>query len=121
MRSPFYTPYGITDYCLALATIALSGGLAFLLLLRLSRLIINVITKFDYRIISIVTTFIIFAMIGGLVGLRGIFVMIVAGGIGLIPVLFHSRRMNCMGVLLVPVTLNMIGVGPAIVKFLGLV
>lgn len=121
MSSPFYTPYGITDYCLALATIALSGGLAFLLLLRLSRLIINVIAKFDYRIISLATTFIIFAMIGGLVGLRGIFVMMVAGAIGLIPVLFHSRRMNCMGVLLVPVTLNIIGIGPAIVRFLGLV
>ena len=121
MVSPLYTAYGITDYCLALATIALSGGLGFLLLLPLSRFTINIITKFDYRIVSLVTTFIVFAMIGGMVGLRGIFVMIVAGGIGLIPVLFHSRRMNCMGVLLVPITLNMIGIGPAVVRLLGLI
>jgi TctA family transporter len=45
----------------------------------------------------------------------------VAGGIGLIPVLFGSRRMNCLGVLLIPITLNMAGVGPDIARLLGLI
>jgi len=33
---------------------------------------------------------------------------------------FHSRRMNCMGVLLLPITLNMGGLGPAVVRLMGL-
>jgi len=44
-----------------------------------------------------------------------------ATAIGLIPTLFGSRRMNCLGVLLLPITLNMAGVGPAIAKMLGLI
>jgi len=38
----------------------------------------------------------------------------------LIPVLWGSRRMNCMGVLLLPIALNMVGAGDVVARFLGL-
>ncbi len=44
----------------------------------------------------------------------------VSTGIGLIPVLIGGRRMNCLGVLLLPLTLNMIGIGPMVAQWLGL-
>lgn len=121
MLSPFYVPGSIVDYFMILATIAISAGFAFFLLLHFSRFMINVITRFDYRLISLFTVVILFAIVGTVTGLRGIFLTIVATGIGLIPVLFHSRRMNCMGVLLIPISLNMVGLGPAVLKLLGLV
>ena len=37
-----------------------------------------------------------------------------------IPVVFNSRRMNCMGVLLIPVMLNMGGLGQHIASWMGL-
>ena len=43
-----------------------------------------------------------------------------ASGIGLIPVLWGSRRMNAMGVLLLPIALNMSGAGPWIAGLMGL-
>jgi TctA family transporter len=46
--------------------------------------------------------------------------MTVATGIGLIPVLFGSRRLNCLGVLLLPIACNMSGVGESVAAFLGL-
>ena len=46
--------------------------------------------------------------------------MIVAAGIGLIPVLFGSRRLNCLGVLLLPIACNMSGVGEPVAAFLRL-
>jgi TctA family transporter len=46
---------------------------------------------------------------------------VAATGIGLIPVAFGCRRMNCMGVLLVPITLNMAGVGASVAHVLGLI
>jgi putative membrane protein len=46
--------------------------------------------------------------------------MSVSTGIGLIPVLFHSRRSHCMGVLLIPVALDMAGYGATIARWLGL-
>ena len=58
------------------------------------------------------------AVVFGLFGWAGLALMTVATGIGLIPVYYHSRRMNCMGVLLVPITLNMAGLGPHIATML---
>jgi TctA family transporter len=54
-------------------------------------------------------------------GWGGLLICVVATGIGLIPVLWGSRRMNCMGVLLLPIALNMVGVGGAVAGWLGLV
>ena len=44
----------------------------------------------------------------------------VATGIGLLPVLFGSRRLNCLGILLLPIACNMSGFGSKITAFLGL-
>jgi putative membrane protein len=119
--SPIYVPRTISEYVLALAAIAISGGLSFFFLLYYSQLIIKVITRINYRLVSVVTLFILFGMVYAMVGPWGVFIMIPAAGIGLIPVLFHSRRLNCMAVLLVPMILNMTKLGPEIIKFLGLV
>ena len=53
-------------------------------------------------------------------GLAGLVVMAVATSIGLIPLIAGGRRLNCLGVLLVPVTLNVIGLGAVIAGWLGL-
>ena len=50
----------------------------------------------------------------------GLLVAVAATGIGLIPVAFGCRKTNCMGVLLLPITLNMAGVGAGVAQVLGL-
>ncbi len=60
------------------------------------------------------------AIVVGMTGWGGLLICAVATGIGLIPVLWGSRRMNCMGVLLLPIGLNMIGVGSTVAGWLGL-
>jgi TctA family transporter len=52
---------------------------------------------------------------------QGLVLMTICTGIGLIQITFRTRWMNCMGILLVPIFLNMAGWGPRIVEFLGLV
>ena len=56
-----------------------------------------------------------------LIALGGLLIAIPATAIGLIPSLFGSRRMNCLGVLLIPITLNMAGIGASIAHGLGLI
>jgi putative membrane protein len=56
----------------------------------------------------------------GLTGVAGLFVAAVATAIGLVPVLHGSRRMNALGVILLPLALNLSGVGPDVARFLGL-
>ena len=53
-------------------------------------------------------------------GLMGLAICAVATGLGLIPVLWGSRRSHAMGVLLLPIALAMVGAGEAVVRLLGL-
>ena len=53
-------------------------------------------------------------------GWQGLLIAATAAGIGLIPVLFGSRRMNCLGIILLPLALNMSGAGWYVARFLGL-
>jgi len=74
-----------------------------------------------YRWISLGTLVVLLAIVVGMTGPGGFLICAVATGIGLIPVLWGSRRMNCMGVLLLPIALNMVGVGGMVAGWLGLV
>ncbi|MBC7249351.1 MAG: tripartite tricarboxylate transporter permease [Anaerolineae bacterium] len=120
MLSGLYTPYTPQTYWTAVGAMALSGALAFFLLLALARGAVALVERVDYRWISAVTLVLLVVLIVTLTGWGGLLVATAATGIGLLPVLWHSRRMNCMGVLLVPITLNMAGLGPVIARWLGL-
>lgn len=121
MLKPFYQAHGFEDYWRIMGVIMLSGGLSFLLLLFFSKMMIRVINRINYRSLSVVTFFLMVGVVYYLFGWMGLALMTVATGIGLIPVYYHSRRMNCMGILLLPITLNMGGLGPSVARFLGLV
>ncbi len=107
-------------YLLAVGAVVLTGVLAFFLSLALTRLVVRILAVIDYRWISLGTLFILLAIVGGMTGLGGLLVCAVATGIGFIPPLWGSRRMNCMGVLLLPVALSMTGIGDTVAGWLGL-
>ena len=121
MLRPVYVPYRQTDYWLAVAATAVCGALAFCMLLWLSRLACALVSRVDHRRISWGTLMLLIALVGGTTGWGGLLIALASTGIGLIPCLFGSRRMNCMGVLLVPVLLDMAGVGSAVATWLHLV
>jgi TctA family transporter len=62
----------------------------------------------------------VIAAVAGTTGRMGVLIMVVSAGIGLLPVLFGSRRMNCLGVILLPAACNMSGFGTDIAGWLGL-
>ncbi len=115
-----YTPHTRGDYYLALGSIALSGAVSFLLLSPLAKWTLMLMKRVDYRHISIFSLGIIISLVFFITGWAGLFVTTVSTGIGLIPVLFGSRRLNCLGVLLLPIACNMSGVGEPVAACLGL-
>jgi len=115
-----YIPHSYADYYMVLASIAIAGAVSFLLVSPLARGTIWLIGRYGYRRISCVALTVILALVLAVTGWMGIFVMLVGTGIGLIPVLFGSRRMNCLGVVLLPMACNMSGVGPVVARWLGL-
>ena len=120
MLRTMYTPRGYADYFMIIGAMACGGALAFFMLGVMVRAVLWLIRRVDYRYLSLLTLLIMTGLVFGITGASGVFIMAVATGIGLLPVLFHSRRSNCMGVLLIPVALDMAGYGPAIAQFLGL-
>lgn len=121
MVSPLFSIRTTQQYWLAVASMLVAGGIAFIFLHYLARWFAKIVHTINYRVVSIVTLTILCGVVFGLAGPTGIFIMTVASAIGLIPILFGSRRLNCLGLLLLPISLNMAGVGPKIANWLGIV
>ena len=120
MVKTLYVPAGLSDYYLVLGSIAVSAGLSYLAMEPLTRLTVRFVSRFNYRHVSTVALAIIVLMVFLMTGWIGLFIAAVATGIGLLPVLFGSRRLNCLGILLLPIACNMSGFGSKITAFLGL-
>jgi putative membrane protein len=116
----FFAPETVETYYILTAAIAISGLLSFILLIYLSKAVIKLITRFDYRRISVIVLFVIIAIVYAITSWQGLLIMCAATAIGLIPVTFQSRRLNCLAVLLTPLFLNMAGLGPTVAGWLGL-
>jgi putative membrane protein len=121
MLSVLYAPRTPAIYWVAIAAMLSSGALAFLMLLWLSRGAIRLVSHVDYRWISGATLLVLVAIVLGLTSWGGLLIALVATGIGLLPVMWGARRMNCMGVLLLPLTLSLAGYGTTVASWLGLI
>lgn len=120
MVSTRYTPVTPSMYALATGAALLAGGLAFWLSLGLARVVVVLLQHVSLQIVSWGTLAVLIGVVGGLTGWVGLGICAVASGIGMIPVLWGSRRMNAMGVLLLPIALNMTGAGAWVAGALGL-
>lgn len=120
MLATIYTPQGTGLFYTTIAMIAMCGVLSFVLLLGYSRLAVWLVERVNYRYISLVTLGILAALVYFMTGWGGIAIMLIATPIGWLPMLWGSRRLNCLGVLLVPITLNLAGLGPTVAGWLGI-
>lgn len=120
MISTRYSVPAPERYIWASAAALIAGALAFFFSLAMVRVVIRVLTRVSYRRVSWATLGVLVAVVLALTGMTGLAVCAVATGIGLIPVLWGSRRTNSMGVLLLPIALNMVGLGDVVARALGL-
>lgn len=120
MIKGLHVPHTYADFYMALACVALSAAVSFLLLGPLTRATITVIQRVSYQRISFIALLFVVALVHYVTGFAGLYILVVATGIGLLPVLYGSRRMNCLSVILLPMACNMSGVGSTIAGWLGL-
>ena len=118
--STVYIPVGWHLYGLVIAAIALGGTLAYGLLQMGSAISVRLVRRINTRFLAAGALVLVSCMTLGFTGITGISIVIVASFIGLIPVLIGGRRMNCLGLLLVPMTLNLNGFAPLVAHWLGL-
>ncbi|MCL5995690.1 MAG: tripartite tricarboxylate transporter permease, partial [Chloroflexi bacterium] len=115
-----YVPSGWRLYWLAVAAVALCGALAFALLVLFAHGAAAITGRLNHKIVAALSLAVAAGITFAFTGANGLLVMAVATCVGLIPLLIGGRRMDCLGVLLLPMTLNMIGVGPTVAAWLGL-
>ncbi len=120
MVNLFYTPQTSSEFFLVAGVIAICGFIAFFLLIQMSKFAIKIVEKVPLDKINIGVLVVIHAIVLFVTSWQGLMVMWIGAAIGLIPVMFHSRRLNCMGVLLLPLMLELGGVGAGLAALLGL-
>lgn len=116
LLSTVYTEPSPRVGCLALGAAVLCSALAFLLSLEMGRFL----ARMPVRRMQQASLLLLVALLGATSGPAGLFVGAVATAIGLIPALWGSRRLNTLGVVLLPIALNLSGLGERWAAWLGL-
>ena len=120
MTGLVFTPERVEYYYLAAFTMLLCAGVSFLLLTPITKLAIKLVHRYGIRTLSIFSIISCIAIVLVLTSWEGLLIMAVGAVIGMIPLLFNCRRSNTLAVILVPLGLNIIGLGPTIAELLGL-
>ncbi len=114
----FFTPESVQQFYLVDMGIAIAGIFAFFVVIYASKFLAKRIYKINPKALNLIVLGIVVALVYFMTSWQGLIIMSVATAIGLIPVLFNSRRSHCLAVILVPIWLNMSGI--ALGGFFGL-
>ena len=117
--SLFFVPETLEQYYLISGVIALAGAVSMALLPFYARMCGAITQKVDFRHISLGSIVLLTVMVWGVTGWRGVVLMLVATALGLEPNFWHTRRIPLLAVLMIPVSLNMAGVGSKFAIWLG--
>lgn len=120
MMRTVHRPDGPAEYGLVLAGMAFAAVACCLLLSPFTRMVLWLMGRYGCRAMSWAALALVVVFVVSMTGPAGLLVMLVASAIGLIPVLYGSRRMNALGVVLLPLACNLSGVGPLVAGWLGL-
>jgi putative membrane protein len=108
------------DMTLALAAAGIAAALALWGIGPLTRLTLRLLERHGCRRVSLAALALLAALVAGAGGPAGLAVAAVATGIGLLPALFGARRLNALGVVLLPMACAMSGGMPLVTRLLGL-
>ena len=117
--SLFFVPETEAHFLAITGIIVLMGALSFLLVFYYSRLAMWIVSKVHYKLLSLFGMLVMIGLVGWITGWQGLVILTVATLIGMIPNLWHTRRISLLAVLLVPMFLNMAGIGTDVARWLG--
>jgi putative membrane protein len=120
MLNLFFAPQTFSDFIYCAGAVMVAGVLSFFLLVYFSSIMGTVLQKLDYKVISIIASFLVVIIVIVMTSWQGLIIFIVSTAVGLIPVMFFARRGNGLAIILTPIALGMAGQGPRVAGWLGL-
>lgn len=108
------------DFAVLLAGALAAVGIGFVMGGPLIRGNLRLLRRLGYRLTSALAIGLLLLVVGVQTGLWGLGIMLVATAIGLLPLLFGARRMNALGIILLPLACNLAGGGARVADWLGL-
>ncbi|MBO9362356.1 MAG: tripartite tricarboxylate transporter permease [Thermoflexus sp.] len=120
MLAPWAGPATPDRYRAAVLATAGAAALAFLMMEPLAWGMSRWVASRAWRGVYAAALVLILLSVAWLGGIPGLTVLLAASGIGLLPSLTGSRRLNTLGVILVPLTLRRLGLEGVVWPILGL-
>jgi putative membrane protein len=117
--SLFFVPETYSQFLAITGIIVLMGALGFLMVFGYSRLAQWMVRAVNYKWFSLFGMLVMIGLVGWITGWQGLCILAVATMIGMIPNLWHTRRISLLAVLLVPMFFNMWGNGTDVARWLG--
>ena len=91
------------DLPVLLGSVAIAAGFGFILVVSIGDRYLAFVGSLDNFFLSVGILCFLCLLVGGFTGVVGLVVLAASTLVGLVPAQFGSRRMTCMGVLLVPI------------------
>ena len=120
LMRPYFVPHSREHFLLFLGAVGIAACVAVLSVPLLCRITIRLSARLGYRRISLFALLASVTIVLAVIGPTGLLVTLVATAIGLLAPLFGARRMNALGVILLPLACSMSGIGPTLAGWLGL-
>jgi len=98
-------PLTLTNLAIIITIIVFSGILAFILAINISKISAKYVSKINYKIISIIILSVLFVITIIFSNFLGLLVLVTSTALGIFTILSGARRINLMGVLLIPTIL----------------
>ena len=97
--------FSLKDLILFVGVALVAGGTATIIAIYLSKIFSKLITKVNYKLLCISIICLIAILVTILTGFLGLFILIIATAIGIIPISKNIGRNHLMGCLILPVIL----------------
>jgi len=117
--SLFFVPETYSQFLVITGLIVVTGAISFVLVFGYSRFAQWLVRKVHYKLLSLFGMIVMIGLVAWITSWPGLAILLVATIIGMIPNLWHTRRINLLAVLLVPMFFNMWGTGTDVARWLG--
>ncbi len=111
-------PSGLSAYSLALGGAAIGIATSLLLLDPLAKWVLKLATRTGFQCLSCIAATLAIALVAFFGGLPGLAVMAIATGMGLLTLFYGTRRMNALGIILLPMACSLSGIAPLVSRLL---